>query len=165
MLRFFWEAKSMGLCQQALKKSLYFNMKLFVQEPVGTQPQLISLPPHHTHTDAFFFILNLPIRYTSNWPILTLLYSFPPYPTRLQGKSVCRQKYREQWREPWIVISNESFNSPLAFSDISSSISSLLVRCTNCKAEFPFTCFVQGVVWVGKNVSHWENFPLSVSSW
>ena len=57
MLHFFWEAKSMVLCQQALKKSLYFNMKLFVQEPVGTQPQLISLPPHHTHTDAFFFYL------------------------------------------------------------------------------------------------------------
>ena len=155
----------MVLCQQALKKSLYFNMKLFVQESVGPQPQLISLPPHHTHRDAFF-ILNLPIHYASNWPILTLLHSFPPYPTRLQGKSVYRRKYREQWREPWIVDFKWKLQlSSCLFWHILLELFLAREMHKTARQNSPSPCFVQGVVWVGKNISYWENFPLSVSSW
>lgn len=156
----------MILCQPALKKSLFFNMKVSVQEPTGTQPQLIPLPLHHTHTVAFFFILKLPTHYTSNWPVLTVLHSFLPSPTGLRGKSVCRRKYRQQWRGPWMV----HFKWKLQFSSCLFwyiLLELFLPHETHktAKQNPPSPHFVQGVVWVGKNISYWETFPLSVSAW
>lgn len=167
MLRFFWEAKSMVLCQQALKKSLHFNIKLFVQEPVGTQPQLISLPPHHTQR-CIFLILNLPIHYTSNWPILTLLHSFPPYPTRLQGK-ICLQVKIQRTVKRTLDSSFQRKASTLLVLFL--TYPPWTLPCSwdaqNCKAEFPFTLLCAGCCVGGKEhfLLNWENFPLSVSAW
>lgn len=109
---FFWRScKSMVLCQCSPQEVTYLHETLY-KKLVGTQPHISSHTPH-VHRDAFF-ILNLPIHYTSNWPILDSSAQLPTIPQDSRGNLSAREN-TEQWREPWIVDFKWKPNSPLAF--------------------------------------------------
>ena len=167
MLCFFWEAKSMVLCQQALKKSLHFNMKLFVQEPVGTQPQLIFLPPHHTQRCIFFHLkstnpLHIKLAHPdSSAPLPTLSHKTPG--------EICLQVKTQRTVKRTLDSSFQMKDSTLLMLFL--TYPPWTLPCSwdaqNCKAEFPFTLLCAGCCVGGKEhvLLNWENFPLSVSAW
>lgn len=118
--------------------------------------------PHTTHRDALFFYLKStnPLHIKLAHPDSSAL--FPPYPTRLQGKSVCRWKFREQWREPWIVHFRWKRQlSSCFFWHIFLELFLARGMHKTARQNSPSPCFVQGVVWVGKNISYWteKTFP------
>lgn len=118
--------------------------------------------PHTTH--RVIFILNLPIHYTSNWPILTL-HTTSTLSPRLQGKSVCTKIQRTVKRtlDSWFQMKASTLLLPFLTYPPWTLPGSWDAQ--TARQNSPSPCFVQGVVWVGKNISYWKSFPLSVSSW
>ena len=161
-----WNTVPRDLPTLLLPSASYLPLPFSVSLGLSVSPSLSHFPtPSHTHTHThthserciFKIILTLPVHYTLNWPIPTVLHSLCILPWSFReclsaGENIENSKENLGW-----FLSNDSFTSPSCFfCHVLLEFSLAHKTCRNGKTAFSLAMLCAGCHAVEKKISCWE---------